>query len=89
MNERIKELQSQAFLQCKAFEDGSVIRTDEAFEKFAELIVKECTNVLRKEWFDENNKVSEEGPREVAMRVGRKNALLAAIDKVKKHFGVE
>ena len=46
MNERIKELQSQAFLQCKAFEDGSVIRTDEAFEKFAELIVAECATYL-------------------------------------------
>ena len=51
MNERIKELQSQAFLQCKAFEDGSVIRTDEAFEKFAELIVRECAERLMQDDF--------------------------------------
>lgn len=84
MNERIKALIKESDLE-ECIDDAYLMRDDwqPFIEKFAELIVQECTNVLRKEWFDENNKVSEEGPREVAMRVGRKNALIAAINKVK------
>ena len=41
MNERIRDLQIQAFAECKTFEDDK-IRTDEVFERFAELIVKDC-----------------------------------------------
>ena len=41
MNQRIRELQIQAFAECKTFE-GSKIRTDEVFERFAELIVSQC-----------------------------------------------
>ena len=41
MNERIRDLQIQAFSDCKTFEDNK-IRTDEVFERFAELIVKQC-----------------------------------------------
>ena len=41
MNERIRDLQIQAFAECKTFEDDK-IRTDEVFERFAELIVGEC-----------------------------------------------
>lgn len=44
MNERIRDLQIQAFAECKTFEDDK-IRTDEVFERFAELIVRECANV--------------------------------------------
>lgn len=41
MNERIRDLQIQAFADCKAFE-GDKIKTDEVFERFAELIVRQC-----------------------------------------------
>lgn len=41
MSERIRDLQIQAFAECKTFDDGK-IRTDEVFERFAELIVKQC-----------------------------------------------
>lgn len=44
MNQRIRDLQIQAFAECKTFEDGN-IRTDEVFERFAELIVKECADI--------------------------------------------
>jgi len=43
MNKKIRDLQIQAFSECKTFED-SKIRTDEVFERFAELIVRECIN---------------------------------------------
>lgn len=45
MNERIRDLQIQAFAECKTFEDGK-IRTDEVFERFAELIVRECSQFV-------------------------------------------
>ena len=44
MNERIRDLQIQAFTECKTFEDDKV-RTDDVFERFAELIVRECAEV--------------------------------------------
>jgi hypothetical protein len=44
MKERIRNLQIQAFAECKIFEDDKV-RTDEVFERFAELIVRECCNI--------------------------------------------
>lgn len=44
MNERIRDLQIQAFAECKTFEDDKV-RTDEVFERFAELIVWKCCNL--------------------------------------------
>lgn len=41
MNPRLRDLQIQAFAECKTFEDGQ-FRTDEVFQRFAELIVREC-----------------------------------------------
>ena len=46
MNERIRDLQIQAFAECKTFEDDKV-RTDDVFERFAELIVRECMNLVK------------------------------------------
>ncbi len=48
MNRRIRELQSQAFIECKRYNDDcgdNLVKTDEVFAKFAELIVKECANI--------------------------------------------
>lgn len=45
MKERIRNLQIQAFAECKTFEDNK-IRTDEVFERFAELIVLDCINIV-------------------------------------------
>ena len=45
MNERIRELQSKSYLMCKQIvdDDGHVVVTpDQWFDKFAELIVREC-----------------------------------------------
>ena len=44
MNDRIRDLQIQAFAECKTFEDGK-IRTDEVFERFAELIINKCIEI--------------------------------------------
>ena len=48
MNERIRELQSKSYLMCKQIvdDDGHVVVTpDQWFDKFAELIVRECAGV--------------------------------------------
>ena len=47
MKARIRDLQIQAFSECKTFEDGKS-RTDEVFERFAELIVRECIVTLHR-----------------------------------------
>lgn len=45
MNPKFRDLQIQAFAECKTFEDGQ-FRTDEVFERFAELIVRECAGIV-------------------------------------------
>ena len=57
MNKRIRDLQIQAFVECKTFEGDKVkVITDEVFERFAELIVRECADVadsadaMRQKW---------------------------------------
>lgn len=47
MNERIKQLASQAYGLCKKINDEGqeVVLTDEWNQKFAELIVRECVQV--------------------------------------------
>ena len=44
MNERIKELAEQA--KVKVWHDGGGLLSDKAFEIVAELIVKECAEVI-------------------------------------------
>lgn len=74
MNERIRELQIQAFAECKTFEDGK-IRTDEVFERFAELIVREAAQFVS-------------GSAEVYTQAEQDACARAAIG-LKKYFGVE
>jgi hypothetical protein len=63
----------------------------DAIIRFGDLVVKECIDELRQEWYDLNNIESEvlADARAVAILVGQKNGLLKAISRVKKHFGVE
>ncbi len=48
-NKRIVELREQAFSECKRYDDDCgdyLVKTNEVFDKFAELIVKECQVAL-------------------------------------------
>jgi hypothetical protein len=69
MNERIKELAEQAGLEFGSYDRYGLF--DE--EKFAELIVRECCNVVR----DEVQFISDFDKADVV------------VNEVKKHFGVE
>ena len=74
MNEKIRDLQIQAFAECKTFEDDKV-RTDEVFERFAELIVRECINEIH---------VADVGDLK-----GKGYYLDKVAEHIEKHFGVE
>jgi len=72
MNERIHTLAEEAGLYC----DGTPDAWDqEAIEKFAELIVKECVGVVNKRYMGDNNRED--------MEVRR------CVEDLKRHFGVE
>lgn len=75
MNPKLRDLQIQAFAECKKFEDGQ-FRTDEVFERFAELIVRECMMLV--EGF--------ESTQEVALD---EYVDYEASAVLKEHFGVE
>jgi hypothetical protein len=79
MNERIKELAEQASLEL--FNDTAQHRLLKGFaEKFAELIVKECMDIVSKQTTLDTNEDFREG-----FSHGRK----LAWTEIRKHFGVE
>ncbi len=50
MNKRIVELREQAFSECKRYDDDcgdNLVKTNEVFDKFAELIIRETLQVAR------------------------------------------
>ena len=47
MNERIKELANKALKQPDTDNDGLTVFDNDELEKFAELIVKECCDIVR------------------------------------------
>lgn len=69
MNERIKELLEQAGVTY------AVMPKDTVYEKFAELIVRECIDIASQEDFD------------VMMKEGYPCSQTAK--KIREHFGVE
>ena len=88
MNERIRELWSQAEEEIKAeYEDESRrnrrLYNEIFLPKFAELLVRECAEVID----DGRFSVMEcEGN---SHRVSYNNGIYYALSSVKKHFGVE
>ena len=90
MNERIQKLWEQSggsydpgnqhvWPSCKILDP----------QAFAELIVKDVTNILRQEWFNENNDKEETDKRETAIRLGKKLAYMKSVDLITERFGVE
>ena len=86
MNERNYELAKQAGLYHKTTLIESAVPLDQMLDKFAELIVKECINEIA--YIGKANEVF--GDR---TDKGGLNHILwtteTAIEKIKKHFGVE
>jgi hypothetical protein len=85
MNKRIKELEKQATEIVKCGLNGT--STAESFnrKKFAELVIKECVAVIRKEV---SMKYKDGGETEEFMGGHYAASVLARV-KIKQHFGVE
>ena len=75
MNERIKELAEEAQQYAEYTTPQGLECFDTFKEKFAELIVRECVDVLNKRYMGDQNRED--------MEVRR------CIDDVKEHFGIE
>jgi hypothetical protein len=91
MNELIKELLKRAGVSDNWNSADWYSMSPEMVEKFAELIVKEHLNILRQEWYDLNNlpSVTDESPRDIGLRVGKKGEIIVLSEKIKTHFGVK
>ena len=92
MNERIKELKDQCWVEkcIPHWDNGMWIEKHIDLEKFAELIVKECTAVL----FDQSEKLFELYSEETNMSTAQEyelcsNQCVNNIELIEKHFGVE
>ena len=87
MNERIKQLWSQAEEEIKAeYEDESRrnrrLYNEIFLPKFAELIVRECGN-----WF--NSRLVVEPDYGMEHRIERNRAVVGVMKEFNQHFGVE
>lgn len=92
MNERLKQIAIDAKLIAPEYNGFDHTRLSISQQRFAELIVQECINIMKTEWYELNNMpVDTEGesPRDVGIRVGRKTEVIALMSKVNKHFGVK
>jgi hypothetical protein len=80
MNERIKELAEQ----CTSWSEGSTWTSREVFdkEKFAELIVKECTRIIANQAWESRTAGANGDWTEY-------NTLSRVAGQIKEHFGVE
>lgn len=90
MNERIKELWSQA----GGHYNGGNQHTWPEYtitdpEKFAELIVRECMDIAKKVEDDSFNVAGAEHEYRKGLNDGRKNAAWGIKNRMKLHFGVE
>ena len=86
MNPKFRDLQIQAFAECKTFEDGQ-FRTDEVFERFAQLIVRECAKIIEDEAFNNYNKDKQRHPD--SFEAGHGAGMFWAVGLIKEHFGID
>jgi len=98
MNERIKELAEQAGLKVESWMTNpptpfQILGSTEQFEKFAELIVRECAELNRKQSWDLTGVIIDveesTGFDEVCMNTVKRVKNYLAGNDLLKHFGVE
>jgi hypothetical protein len=80
MNERIREIERQAWEQVTR--TNGLVRTEDFNQKFAELIVRDCLDVIKGESFDESN---DSDPYEN----GYQHAVLRIQQRIEGNFGVK
>ena len=79
MNERIKELEKQAYTEVKHELGGTYKAFDK--EKFAELIIQECLNVL--------HKTAVESTLQDEWDKAWHSGVVSGLELVEEHFGVK
>jgi hypothetical protein len=86
MNKRLTELHDLA-----NFRGDRYALPDEFAEEFARLLGAEAVRVVRDRWYELNNAaaVAGESPRDVGIRVGRKNELILLMHTLNQHFGLQ
>jgi hypothetical protein len=88
MNERMKALAVEAdFMLCEDghfYSEGQSQKITDGLQKFAELIVRECADILMKPEYAMNH------PEELSdYNKGWVNGRLLGVEHIKKDFGVE
>lgn len=98
INNRLHELADQAreySINLNKFGSDTLhaglFSADDFQKRFAELIIDEHIDILRREWYRLNDEVPEpnESPRSTGIRLGRKTEIIVLIEKIKIHFGVD
>ena len=87
MNERIKELYDQAYVDA-----GGLVGASEHMSKFAELIVKECVDICNQAILQNQDTLSKLKADELAEQMiihGSINQAQKLGKGIKQHFGVE
>jgi hypothetical protein len=85
MNERIRELADKARFTDKIPYPSQ----DQVFEKFAELIIRECVNQaleekVSEEWIDKEDNIEDQ-----CYLRGINGGIVDAVIRIKQHFGIK
>ena len=84
MNKRLQELAEEAWNATAVSPDfGHPVSFA---EKLSELLIQECKQVIRQEWYDANNTEPEQDARSIAIHVGKKAGINCALNAVSQHF---
>jgi len=95
MNERIKKLAEHAkkyaldtMIKIADKEEALKVYAESYDTKFAELIIQDCVQVCKQEWYDLNNApaVADESERDIRFRSGEKVGVINCINKINQHF---
>ena len=79
--EKAKTVESVGGPYCESYFDE---------HKFAEIIINECTQLLKQRWYDLNNDTDiGDDKRMIGIHVGKKSELIRMINEINKHFGKE
>ena len=93
MSDKLKRLAGQALDEAVPY-TWTTLNYEQIHELLAchaDIIVKEAIDACRQEWYKANNvqPVKDEGPRDIAIRVGTKAGLIMAMVSINKRFGIE
>ena len=91
MNDLTKELARKAGLIAPHGSDREGL-ADFDYRMFADLIIRECMNECRQEWYDTNNDPvinANKDPRMIGIKIGIKQGAIRCLDRIKKRFGAE